>query len=309
MSHDKKLITVFGATGNQGCSVICYLNDTKEYTLRGVCRNVDDEEARKLKSKGVQMVAGDMVKNSVDELATIMKGSYGAFLMTNFWDPSTMNKEEEQGRKLVDAARKAGVKLLMWSTLPNVEKHSGLDVPHFTDKAKVEEYIRDMQKRDHPFDYVCFLAPSFYYSNFKDFLPPKEENGTWVFNLPKCNMLTAMDIDEMGIGAKNFLKNPKEFDMKRIDYFGTHEPLQRYVDDFAKATGLKARLNTVPFEEYAKQNKEMANMFKWFDTYGFYGPDSDRAISDKATEKKLTPFYTWAQKQDWPAALKKKSEA
>jgi hypothetical protein len=75
-----------------GCSVICYLNDTKEYTLRGVCRNVDDEEARKLKSKGVQMVAGDMVKNSVDELATIMKGSYGAFLMTNFWDPSTMNK-------------------------------------------------------------------------------------------------------------------------------------------------------------------------------------------------------------------------
>jgi len=310
MSNNKKLITIFGATGNQGCSVIDYLNDFKEYTLRGVCRNCDNQEAQKLKAKGVQMVPGDMDKNSIDELANIMKGSYGVFLMTNFWDPSSMNKEEMQGRKLVDAAKKAGVKLLIWSTLPNVQKHSVIEVPHFTDKAKVEDYIRDLQKREHPFEFVSFVAPSFYYQNFMYFLPPKEENGTWVFTLPKCDMLTSMDIDEIGIGVKNILKNPKEFDMKRIDFYGTHEPLQRYVDDFSKATGLKARLNTMSHEEYAKSKfpyaEEIANMFKWFDTKTYYGPDSDRAISDKGTEKKLTPFYTWAQKQNWPTALQKK---
>jgi len=290
--------------------MIRYLSDAKEYTIRGVCRNCDNQKAQHLKSLGVQMVPGDIEKNSVEELSEIMRGSYGVFLMTNYFDPSLMNKEEIHGRKLVDAAKKAGVKHLIWSTMPNVQKHSGIDVPYFTDKARVEDYIRDLQKREHPFEFVTFVAPSYFYQNFKDFLPPKEENGTWVFNMPKCDTMTAVDIDEVGIVIKNILKNPKEFDLKRIDFYGTEQPLQKFVDDFGKATGLKVRLNAIPNEEYRKGTqpmaKEIANMFKWFDTKGYYFPESDRAISDKATEKKLTPFYTWAQKQNWQSILQKK---
>jgi uncharacterized protein YbjT (DUF2867 family) len=311
MSNNKKLITVFGATGNQGVSVINHLLEVKDFTLRGVCRHVDEPEAKAFKSKGVQMVVGDIEKNNVDDLANIMKGSYGVFLMTNFWDPSSMNKEEMQGRKLVDAARKVGVKHLIWSTLPNVEKLSGLDVPHFTDKAKVEEYIREIQKRDHPFEVVAFVAPSFYYQNFRDFIPPKEESGTLVFTLPNTQSLISMNIDEMGLSVRNIIKSPKQFDMKRIDYYGTQEPLQRYVDDFQKATGLKARLNMVSHEEYLKigqtHAKEVANMFKWFDRMGYYGPESDRAISDLATEGKLSSFGEWAKTQNWTNLMQRKA--
>jgi uncharacterized protein YbjT (DUF2867 family) len=311
MSSNKRIMTVFGATGNQGFSVLSHLLDTNEYTLRGVCRNINGKDAKDLERMGVQMVKGDIEKDSMEELANVMKGSYGVFLMTNFWDPSSMQKEESQGRKLVDAARKAGVHHLLWSTLPNVEKISGhqLDVPHFTDKAKVEEYIRDLQKKDHPFEYVTFLAPSFYYQSFKNFC--KEENGVMVFTLPKTQYITSMDIDEMGIAVKSVLKSPKEYDLKRIDFYGTNVSPQRYIEDFSMATGLKARLNTIDVEDYAKSGvpaaQETANTFKWFDRYTYYGPDSDRSLGDKATEKKLTKWGEWAKKQNWSTVIQRKA--
>lgn len=56
-----KLITVFGATGNQGGSVMqAILADpvlSKEYKLRGITRDVSKESAKKLASQGAEMVA------------------------------------------------------------------------------------------------------------------------------------------------------------------------------------------------------------------------------------------------------------
>lgn len=55
-----KIFTVFGATGNQGGSVIkAVLADpvlSKEYKLRGVTRDVSKPAAQALAAKGVEMV-------------------------------------------------------------------------------------------------------------------------------------------------------------------------------------------------------------------------------------------------------------
>lgn len=55
-----KIFTVFGATGNQGGSVIrAVLADpvlSKEYKLRGVTRDVSKPAAQALTAKGVEMV-------------------------------------------------------------------------------------------------------------------------------------------------------------------------------------------------------------------------------------------------------------
>lgn len=54
-----KLITVFGATGNQGGSVIDYiLNDTelsKEYKIRGITRDTTKRSAQELAARGVEL--------------------------------------------------------------------------------------------------------------------------------------------------------------------------------------------------------------------------------------------------------------
>ena len=57
----KKIITVFGSTGNQGGSVVkTFLSDLKlkdTWAVRGVTRNVNSESAKKLANQGVEMVA------------------------------------------------------------------------------------------------------------------------------------------------------------------------------------------------------------------------------------------------------------
>jgi len=92
----------------------------------------------------------------------VFDGAYGVFLVTNFWDPSSTRKEDEQGKHLVDVCAECNVKHLVWSSLPNVTKlsHKKYDVPHFTDKALVAEYI---EKHKQQFAHVTFVMPAFYY--------------------------------------------------------------------------------------------------------------------------------------------------
>lgn len=56
-----KIITVFGATGNQGGSVVeSLLNDRKilqEYKIRGITRDTSKPAAQELAKKGVELVA------------------------------------------------------------------------------------------------------------------------------------------------------------------------------------------------------------------------------------------------------------
>ena len=66
-----KVITVFGATGNQGGSVIRSLladpSLSKEYKIRGVTRDITKDSATKLSSQGVEMVTVslDLYKESL----------------------------------------------------------------------------------------------------------------------------------------------------------------------------------------------------------------------------------------------------
>lgn len=56
--------------------------------------------------------------------------------MTDFWEHG-YDTEVRHGKTLIDAAKKAGVKHLIWSTFD----HSELRVPHFESKAEVDGFI------------------------------------------------------------------------------------------------------------------------------------------------------------------------
>lgn len=67
-----KIFTVFGATGNQGGSVIrAVLADpvlSKEYKLRGVTRDVSKPAAQALTAKGVEMVKVRLKKTNTHQV-------------------------------------------------------------------------------------------------------------------------------------------------------------------------------------------------------------------------------------------------
>ena len=56
------------------------------------------------------------------------------------WEHKDEKKEIQQGKNLVDAAKKAGVKHFVWSTL---DRKTDPYVPHFGSKAAVDDYLKE----------------------------------------------------------------------------------------------------------------------------------------------------------------------
>jgi uncharacterized protein YbjT (DUF2867 family) len=299
----KRVVTVFGATGMQGGSVVSALLADGNFAVRAVTRKPNDPKALALAKRGVEVVQADAT-GPFERLVEVLKGSDAAYLMTNFWDPSEQATEKDIGMKLVAAAHKAGVKHVIWSTLPNVTKISNgkYDVPHFTNKAEVEEYIRELQsKSPKAFETVTFAAPAFYYQNFDFFFPPKLEGDTLVFTLPNFNPLIAFDVTETGPAVVTALKNPAKYNLKRIDYCGQVGRPEEYIKTYQRITGKKARLNSLSFEEYAHLPfpgaAELGQMFGYFNDYTIFGPDGDLKSGQEATPNGLSDYETYLRRQ------------
>ena len=142
----KKLLTVFGATGNQGGSVIDAVlarPDFKEkYSLRGITRDPASGKSKPLADQGVELVKADL--NDAESLKAAVKGSYGVFGVTDFWAVLDKGIEIQQGKNLFEAVKAEGVKHYVFSTLPFAEKLTGgvlKHVDHFDSKAEVAEII------------------------------------------------------------------------------------------------------------------------------------------------------------------------
>ncbi|HXU59201.1 MAG TPA: NmrA family NAD(P)-binding protein, partial [Verrucomicrobiae bacterium] len=133
-SNDRKLIAVIGATGKQGGAVVGALQAGGQFKVRALTRNPG-----KHRELAEEVDAADL--DRPETLKAAFEGAYGVFLVTNFWEHGT--DELKQATTAVRAAKEAGVKHFIWSTLPDVEAISGgkFHVPHFTGKAKVDRIV------------------------------------------------------------------------------------------------------------------------------------------------------------------------
>jgi uncharacterized protein YbjT (DUF2867 family) len=141
----QKIITVFGATGNQGGSTASAIFNSPDlsskYKVRAITRDPKKPAAQALASKGAELAQADL--NDVESVKKAVDGAYGVFAVTNYWESMSKEVEETQGRNIVDACKAAGVKHLIWSTLPHVGKLTNGElskVEHFESKAEVAEY-------------------------------------------------------------------------------------------------------------------------------------------------------------------------
>ncbi|KAH7111504.1 hypothetical protein B0J13DRAFT_534353 [Dactylonectria estremocensis] len=73
----KKIITVFGATGQQGGSVVdIFLNDPKlknEWSVRAVTRDITKESAKKLAAQGAEVVQNVSLFRFIPSPATLYR--------------------------------------------------------------------------------------------------------------------------------------------------------------------------------------------------------------------------------------------
>lgn len=300
----KTVVTVLGALGAQGGSVVNSLLEEEEggaatFQIRAVTRSVDSGAARALQEKGVEIVGGDVKRPAT--LSQAFAGADAAFVVVNFWDPDILLKELELTKQILDVARAAGVKHVLYASLADVERVSGgkLDVPHFTMKAQALEYAKSLG-----FQYVTAVEAAMYYSNWFTFMKATtdEDDGTMVWKLPAKGKISSYDAyTGTGPAAVAAIKNPESYNNKHILLEAEALTPEEMVAMMSKKMGKPARFEFVPPEIFADFGfpgaGELAEMFQWFTEYGYYGPETEeRKVSsghEASGAGKLLSFQQW----------------
>ena len=290
--NNEKLIAVIGATGQQGGGVVRALQASSQFKVRALSRNPSKHPD----------LADEVVNADLDRpetLKTAFEGAHGVFLVTNFWEKGT--DELKQATAAIRAAKDAGVKHFIWSTLPNVEAISGgkFHVPHFTGKARIDRIVKEAGFELHSF----VIAPTYYQGLVGPLALQKQADGSlgWALPLdPEVRCLHMGDISELGNIVAGAFAHPDDAG------HGEYLPL---VGDFMSFNEIVSTLNQqghnfsfkqVPKEIFAglfPGAAELADSFSYFQAHTYLGSDSsDRiALANKIAGRQPTEFSTWAR--------------
>ena len=296
MSPNTKTITVLGALGAQGSSVVNSFLADGSFKVRGVTRSVDTPASKDLQKQGVEMISGDVKKPS--SLSEAFTGADTAFVVVNFWDPDIGTKEGELTRAIFEEAKKAGIQHVIYSSLANVKKVTGGDitVPHFTLKGEAWEHLQTMG-----FESVTAVEPAAYYSNwFSFFKAVEDESGTLVWTWPgkKDNAFSNFDANT-GVGPSVLAaaKDPSKFNLQNILLEGEKISIEDAVAELSKKLGKPGRVHyedPAKFATFFEGAHEIAEMVRWFDEYGYYGPETETRKHSSGREiGGLLSFQEW----------------
>jgi uncharacterized protein YbjT (DUF2867 family) len=305
---DRKLITVFGATGAQGGGLArAILEDPRGgFAVRAITRHVDSDKARALAGLGADVVAADL-----DDAASIeraMAGAYGVYGVTNFWEHFSPEKELAQARTLAQAAKATGIRHFIWSTLEDTRRKVPLDdvrmptlqehykVPHFDAKGEADGFFRDAGVP------TTFLLTSFYWDNLIHFgMGPKPgPDGVLQFVLPMGEAkLPGIAAEDIGRCAYGIFKAGSEFIGKTVGIAGEHLSGAEMAAALEQALGREVRYVAVSPEQFRGFGfpgaDDLGNMFQYKHDFeaDFRAPRDVEA--SRRLDPKLQSFAQWLQ--------------
>ncbi|KAJ4303211.1 hypothetical protein N0V90_002104 [Kalmusia sp. IMI 367209] len=301
-----KILAIFGATGQQGSSIVDYvLNDSElslQYKIRAITRDVTSEKAKQLKDK-VEVVHGDILNRS--SLETALTGVHTVFIMTApFLSPDV---EYNTVKTIADIALEKDAKYIIFSTLPSIHELSGgkyTKVTPFDVKAKAEQYIRGLPIQS------AFCSLGSFMENFEStsyLTPRKEEDDTWVVALhvsPNIQWPLVNAVRDTGKFVGSILAEPYKFNGKTFCCAAKLYSLDEMIAIMSKATGKDItykRISTEEFKERMKLPDGLTDMFMemiaFLDDTGYFGPDSEKLVAWAANNArgKLSTFEEYLE--------------
>src|SRR5579863_1188163 len=282
--NSKPLITIVGALSKQGRSAAHTLLESGRYRVRALTRRVDAPEAQSLARLGAELVAVPLELGRKKDLVNAFRGSQGAFLMTPPIAPPATH-EAELGKQQADAAVEAGVQHIVFTGLENVDKitRGKKFAPHFTDKAKVEEYIRTLPVTS------SFIYLALFYTNLVEYYTPRMDGDTLVFPiyLPKDFRAPFVDpLTATGPAVLEIFSNRDKYAGQSMPVVGDIISPNEMVETFKRVTGKKAAYSSAftreellkHFPAFAPMEgfvRETEGMVQYAVEYGYFRKDRD----------------------------------
>lgn len=302
----KKIITVFGATGAQGGGLVrAIATDTSsEFTVRAVTRDPNSDKAKALAAMGAEVVYGDLGDSA--SVHTALEGAYGAFFVTFFWAHFSPDQEKAEAALFAKAAKEAGIKHAIWSTLEDTRELVPLHddrMPTLMEKYKVPHFDAKGESNQQFIDAgvpTTFLHASFYWDNFIHFGagPKRGEDGKLALTLPIGeSMMAGIGAEDIGRCAYGIFKKGPEYIGIYVGVAGEHLSGKQMADALGKALAEPVAYNKVPAAVYRSFGfpgaEDLGNMFQIYDEF----EEKINKLRDVKISKDLNPqlqnFEQW----------------
>jgi uncharacterized protein YbjT (DUF2867 family) len=306
---DKKIIAVVGATGTQGgglCEAI--LSDrNSEFAVRAITRDPNKDKGKALAARGAEVVQADL--DNVESLKKAFAGAHAVFCVTNFWEHFSGEKEKAQAKNMAEAAKAAGVKHVIWSSLEDTRKLMAPDdkrmpmlqekyrVPHFDAKAEADAYFSGLP--------ATILVTSFYWDNLYMFglAPKKDESGTYSWTFPMGNSkLAGIAAEDIGKVAYGIFKAGPQYLGKTVGIVGENLTIAEMGDKLSKGLGIgPVKYNAVEPDTYRKFGfpgaDEMGNMFQVYRDFEKEVTGARSVEVTRSLNPQLLTFDQWLAKK------------
>jgi len=301
----KKAIAVVGSTGAQGGGLVRAIlaDPSGGFAARALTRDPHSAKAKELASLGAEVVAADV--DDVESLKKAFSGAYGAFCVTFYWDHFSPEKELAEARAMARAAKDAGVKHVIWSTLEDTRRWVPLSddrmptlqgkykVPHFDAKGEANQVFRDLGVP------ATLLNTSFYWDNLIHFGmgPKKGADGKLAFVLPMGDKkLPGIAAEDIGRCAYGVFKRP-DLIGKEVGIAGEHLTGAQMAAELSRALGQDVVHGAVTPEAFRAFGfpgaDDLGNMFQFKAEFeGYYCGARDLAFS-RSLNPKLQTFSQW----------------
>ncbi|TGP22647.1 MULTISPECIES: NmrA/HSCARG family protein [unclassified Mesorhizobium] len=282
----KRTFLVTGATGQQGGAVARALL-SRGHSVKALTRRPDSDAARQLASGGATVVAGDLA-----DAASVIDAARGVdtmFLMGNSYEAG-LEEETRQGIVAADAAKAAGIGHLIYSSVADADKQTG--IPHFESKFLVERHIAGLG-----IPYTISAPVAFMENAVAPWSAGALSQGIQAFALPAKRPLQLVAVADIGAFVAALAERRESVFGRRFDFAGDELSGEDQAKILSKAIGRPISYQEIPIAVARQQSADAAAMFEWFDRVGY---DVDIATLRKDfPEVRWHSFADWAKAFDW----------
>ncbi len=287
---EPKRVLVTGITGKQGGATARALLE-RGHRVKGLTRKPEGPLAAELRRLGAEIATGDLEdRESVRRAA---EGVQAIFVVSTMAEKGT-EAETRQAINAMEGARSAGVPHLVYSSVSDADRQTG--IPHFNSKAKAEEHLRGLGT---PYTIV---APVFFMDNLTaPYMAPGLANGVLAMALPGSRKLQGISVRDIGRFSALAIERPDRFRGKRVNIAGDELSPTAIAEVVAAASGRKIGFQQLPLEQVRKMSADSATMFEWFDRVGYSADIA--ALRQEYPEVGWLAYGDWARQQEWPKIL------
>ncbi|KAI1292931.1 hypothetical protein F5Y03DRAFT_375082 [Xylaria venustula] len=302
MAPQPRKILVVGATGQQGNAALSALAELTTATassasrqnikVLALTRKASSKKAQSLiseygKTLNLEIVEGDT--KDPEHIFDAHKDIDAVFAYTTM----PVTEEEAQGKPLITASAKHGVKHFVFSSVERGGDERSwenpTDVPHFITKHNIEHHLRKTCQ-EHPSMTYTILRPA----AFMDNLSPTSGFGPMMAamwkTLPADTKLQIVSVHDIGLFGAKALLHPESYKNRAIGLAGDELTLLDVRSIYRKVSGTQLpQAWTIVGYGMRWAINELGRMFNFFDKEG-YGVDIQKL---RAEEPRLQDFETW----------------